>query len=84
MWLTATQLAAELGVSARTIKEHALKLERAGIRCTTMMGRPKLYNREIISEYQYGRRDENVKEGNIVRLDDLANRPDSARDSWSS
>ena len=54
MWLTATQLAKELGVSARTIAEHALKLEREGIRCTTVMGRPKQYNREVFLNYQYG------------------------------
>lgn len=54
MWLTATQLAKELGVSARTIAEHALKLEREGIRCTTVMGRPKQYNREVFLQYQYG------------------------------
>lgn len=54
MWLTATQLAKELGVSARTIAEHALKIEREGIRCTTVMGRPKQYNREVLMHYQYG------------------------------
>lgn len=54
MWVTATMIAKEIGVSPRTIMDHVRKMEKEGYHVKAKIGRPAQINRDIFMSYVYG------------------------------
>ena len=54
MFVTAAMIAAEVGVTPRTIMDHVRKMEREGYHVRARIGRPVQINREMFLRYCYG------------------------------
>lgn len=54
MFVTAAMIAAEVGVTPRTIMDHVRKMEREGYHVRAKIGRPVQINRELFMRYVYG------------------------------
>lgn len=54
MFVTAAMLAAEIGVTPRTIMDHVRKMEREGYHIRAKIGKPAQINRELFFRYVYG------------------------------
>lgn len=63
MFVTLKELAAEIGVTPRTVSAHCHALEQSGKQVFARIGKPKRVNREEVMRYVYGREWSDDKDG---------------------